>query len=112
MDRVRRLTGEERQGLKQAYLAGVSMSVLVRSYHRSRQAIWHILRDMQVDTSRYQVQLQCDQCEHPFIRSKAKARQGQHHFCSLTCSKAWRLNHADPTYRHIKRLMTERHCKP
>lgn len=84
------LTKQDKIDIIQAYTIDLEpiMSIAIR-YHKSRHAIWKMLKKAGVDTSKQKVPVSCETCGSVLNRQKSQIRKNKNHFCNMICYQAF-----------------------
>jgi hypothetical protein len=75
----------------------VPMDFLASKYKVSRMAIWKVLNNAGVDTTKKtgaHIATVCKNCNKPIVKTRCCFRKSLHHFCSHKCFSKW-LNRKD-----------------
>lgn len=100
-----RLTDNQKVDIVSAYEHLERMEALAKKYSVSRQAIYKILKQAGIDTSKRRIPVSCHVCGTEILRTKGRIRKQLHHFCSDACYYAF-LAGGKPKWHH----MTEVGC--
>lgn len=67
----------------------IPMIELANKYNVTRQAIYKILKNMGVDTSKKLIKVSCSACGEIIERNKSRIRKQRNHFCNYECYHAF-----------------------
>ena len=93
-----RITYRDRVDIIKAYESELTPIIkLADKYNVTRQAIYKILKQAGIDTSKKLVQVSCTTCGNILSRHKARIRRQKNHFCDMECYTAF-LNAGNGMY--------------
>lgn len=80
-----KITQKDKVDIIHAYQSLEKVASLALKYDVTRQAIYKILKQHDIDTSKKQLQVSCSACGEILTRNKARVRKQKNHFCNYKC---------------------------
>jgi hypothetical protein len=80
-----KITQKDKVDIIKAYEQLETVISLAQKHNVTRQAIYKVLRQHGIDTSKKQLQVSCRACGELLTRNKARVRKQKNHFCNYEC---------------------------
>lgn len=84
-----KLTNKDKGNIIEAYQNLETMISLADKYGVTRQAIYKLLKRSGIDTRKRRIRVSCSSCGNILLRTKARVRRQNAHFCNYECYHAY-----------------------
>lgn len=96
-----RLTGNQKVDIVEAYTIQLEpMISIAKRYAVTRAAVYQIIKQAGVDTSKGLIQVSCTTCGAAIMRPKCRIRKQLNHFCNQDCHASY-LSAGKPKWHHM-----------